>query len=100
MLKPLTKTDYRELFCHALRNSPLKQCHGMFGWDMADEATVPEQACALGIAVLAQVIDAGVYYGPGSCGNRLGISPDEIAEKNDAGWTFAQIADWIEALPC
>lgn len=102
MLKILTKYDYREQFCDALRNSKLKQCRK--GFFKTGPGGSLAKACALGIAIEAGLLkhNGNIFDGPNnpeSCLGKFDIDAYEVSRRNDAGQTFAEIADWIEEQP-
>ena len=103
MLKQLTKYDYREQFCAALRSGKYHRAIGLAKLKSKTLSTRRIKACA---------IQVGMYEGlwehrgrtpswPSytEATDKLGICAIDIAILNDEGWSFRQIADWIEAQP-
>ncbi len=104
MLKPLSPTDYRQLFCAALRSDKYIQIGG--------EDWYGNKVCALGVGVREGLFaDVRIertdspreraikamqpdFYTEAT--KKLAIDADDIYCKNDDGWTFEQIAVWIE----
>jgi len=109
MLKPLTKLDYRQLFCAALRSGKYKQVSGAFGW-------APHEACAIGVGWKSGLFPAefrpeetaslpiGAYDAAReklglAHGNGSGTLVSDIFHMNDNGKTFEEIATWVEEQP-
>lgn len=103
MLKTLTKYDYREQLCAALRSGKYKQVQGgVLSWHN-------NEVCALGVGVKEGLF--GIMDYRADCQNKLGIDPYKIITMNDGPRgaarsrvrlsfkNFAEIADWIEAQP-
>lgn len=100
MLKQLTKYDYREQFCEALRN--WRGRHGK-GVKSLRSNRAP---CAIGVGRIA-----GIFSEPDSSRDpntpdiyidaqeKLGIPICQIWRRNDDDVSLAEIADWIEAQP-
>ncbi len=94
MLKPLTKTDFRQLFCDALRSGKYEKVQrGAAGWR-------GNQVCALGVGVRIGLWTEDEYCMRKPVSSKLGINADDVVSRNDDGPdTFEQIADWIEQQP-
>jgi len=110
MLKPLTKTDYRQLFCAALRSGKYEQVEG--------ENWCDNKVCALGVGVREGLFednrDLDIFT---RCANNLNGAPSSFYEDasrkldlnicqveaiysmNDEKVPFEDIAVWIEAQP-
>ncbi len=107
MLKTLTKYDYREMFCKALRVTLLEQCFMAFSDDVDLEGleepnTKAATACAIGVGVAAGIFSGpNIYHDhvPDSVYGRIGLDADIITDLNDHKHTFEDIAKWIEAQP-
>ena len=97
MLKIKTIYDNREEFCQVLRSDRYTKVEG-------DTASGPD-ACALQAWFhhnhgYYDTLDNNFNDGYSSYAREsLGFDPDDIWTKNDSGWTFREIATWVEAQP-
>lgn len=91
MLKALTKYDHREAFCKALRSGEYQQ--GLLYY--IDRG----RHCAIGVCLAAGIIVPEAVTIFSTFAEKLDLDPERIAMMNDAGKTFEQIAQWIEAQP-
>lgn len=96
MSYPRIDQDLKSKWVEALRSGEYTQTRGAFSrWNVKD-GSVFYTYCALGVlGKLTEGSALGFVYGLGQKANR-------IAAMNDLeGYTFSQIADWIEAnVPC
>lgn len=108
MLKPLTKTDYRQLFCAALRSGKYEQIKGE-GW-------CGNKVCALGVGVRENLFEdnshmnwlhvreQGLTYDfYEDAARKLALDDHQIAKiyemNDDEKVPFEDIAAWIEKQP-
>lgn len=93
MLKVLTKYDRRALLCEALRSGKYRQGMG------ATSTHCKYEPCVIGVGRLIGIFEGDMTTIYPDVLRKIDLSPWALYEKNDAGWTFEKIADWIEAQP-